>query len=934
MSTEATQWSKFKTCADLRFCRKHRFLIPKPEDSYAVLPESIALVNRNGKTAINGHLQRQSGTDDQLQFTVTAINPGIFRLSIASLKPEIHVRYQVNDVLVDDLKYIDIPAEALSRAADHALLTIGSNALKISYNPFNVQLLDPAAHSEPALLNINEGSRLFYEIHRHKPTPSPPPSPSPVPSPTEADPGANAEDEGSEMAHEEHQAETGQEAAQTGWGETFQSFHDSQKRGPESVGTDISFPFAEHLHGLPGRTVADSLPLTKDAQGNALTEPYRMYNLDVFEFELDKPFGLYGAVPLIMGRKKEKSAAVMWLNAAETYVDVTARHLGGLSSHWYSESGAMDIFLLSGPNPNNIFSQYRALTGPATMPQRFSLGYHQCRWNYRDDQDVRTVDAGFEKHDIPYDVMWLDIEHTDGKRYFTWDMSKFPDPTKLQNDLAARGRKMVTIIDPHIKRDNKFKLHRFAMERKHYVMKDNGKPYDGWCWPGAVSYFDFSSPIVRQAWASRFNPTDYPHFTNHLYTWVDMNEPSVFNGPEGTMQKDLVHHENVEHRHLHNIYGHYVQRATFEGLLQGHGGNDRPFVLSRSYFAGSQRYGAIWTGDNTASWEHLASTVRTLIPLQITGQIFSGADVGGFFGNPSAELLLRWYQAGAFQPFFRAHGHLDTDRREPWLFGEETTAMIASAIRTRYTFLPFWYTLFAGNALADVHPFSDSARGPPMRPVWWEFPNDSKAEGQTLQWTGGSALLAAPVLEANAATKDVYLPADEVWYDLFDTATPGKPISGGQSINLATPLDRMIVFQRGGTIIPKQERRRRSSAAMKTDPVTLVVAPNVAGEATGELYLDDGKSYDYKSGAFTLVKFRFSKKSGLEATIVAGGKTKFVGSDIAVERVVVFGLNKGEVQAMAVDNRAVEFEHSFDGHSTIIRQPKVACNTNWSIMFS
>lgn len=173
-----------------------------------------------------------------------------------------------------------------------------------------------------------------------------------------------------------------------------------------------------------------------------------------------------------------------------------------------------------------------------------------------------------------------------------------------------------------------------------------------------------------------------------------MNEPSVFRGPELTMQKNAIHHGNWEHRELHNLYGFYQQMATAEGLIQRAKGKERPFVLTRSFFAGSQKYGAVWTGDNTAEWSYLKISIPMLLTLSITGISFCGADVGGFIGNPEAELLVRWYQAGAYQPFFRGHATMNTKRREPWLFGEEYTRPIREAMRERYALLPYWYSLF------------------------------------------------------------------------------------------------------------------------------------------------------------------------------------------------------------------------------------------------
>ncbi|NXJ87099.1 GANAB glucosidase, partial [Trogon melanurus] len=481
------------------------------------------------------------------------------------------------------------------------------------------------------------------------------------------------------------------------WEETFKTHTDTKPNGPTSVGLDFSLPGFEHVYGIPEH--ADNLRLRTTEGG----DPYRLYNLDVFQYELYNPMALYGSVPLLLAHSPRRTLGIFWLNAAETWVDISSNTAGKTlfgklldymqgggetpqtDVRWMSESGVIDVFLLLGPSPADVAQQYTALTGTQALPPLFALGYHQSRWNYNDEEDVAAVERGFEEHALPCDVLWLDIEHADGKRYFTWDPSKFPRPREMLERLAAKKRK-------------------------------------------------------------------------NLFTWNDMNEPSVFSGPEVTMHKDALHHGGWEHRDVHNLYGLYVQMATAEGQIRRSGGQRRPFVLSRAFFAGSQRYGAVWTGDNTAEWEHLKISIPMCLSFALAGLSFCGADVGGFFKNPEAELLVRWYQAGAFQPFFRAHAHLDTARREPWLFGEENAALIRAALRQRYALLPYWYTAF----------YRSHRRGlPVMRPLWMEYPEDITTFAIDDQYMIDRALLVHPVTEQGARGVQVYLPGKgEVWYDV------------------------------------------------------------------------------------------------------------------------------------------------------------------------
>lgn len=486
------------------------------------------------------------------------------------------------------------------------------------------------------------------------------------------------------------------------WEEKFGDHLDSKPYGPMSVGMELTFPSSSHLFGLPEHASSTQLKTTAGMDGHHYyKEPYRLYNLDVFEYELDETMALYGHIPLVVSQSiVTGTAGAFWFNPTETFVDVeeTVQAGGHIDSrtHFMSESGIVDLFLIPGPDPAALYGQYARLTGRTQLPPIFSLGYHQCRWNYRDEADVYFVHSKFEELDYPYDVLWLDIEHTDGKRYFTWDDKTFPNPIEMQQKLGSTGRRMVTIIDPHIKRDNQYYIHKEATARGLYVRDSSGKKdYDGWCWPGSSSYLDFTVEKVRSWWAEQFSYDKYKGSTPELFTWNDMNEPSVFNGPEVSMQKDLLNLNKVEHREWHNLYGMLFQRSTAEGLTQRNANaNVRPFVLSRSFFAGSQRYGAIWTGDNKAEWSHLKIASPMLLGLNVGALSFVGADVGGFFGNTDAELMTRWMQAGAYQPFFRGHAHHDAKRREPWMFGDETMVRLRHAAMARYALLPFWYTVF------------------------------------------------------------------------------------------------------------------------------------------------------------------------------------------------------------------------------------------------
>ena len=581
-----------------------------------------------------------------------------------------------------------------------------------------------------------------------------------------------------------------------------------------------------------------------------------MYNADVFEYEMDSPMTLYGSIPFMQAKRKGSTVGVLWLNAAETWVDVQKSKastnplslgIGGRTStqtHWFSESGILDVFVFLGPTPQDVVRSYTELTGTAQLPPYFSIAYHQCRWNYFTDQDVRDVDRKFDKHNIPYDAIWLDIEYTDDRKYFTWDPLNFKDPVGMQQQLDERDRKLVAIIDPHIKKTSNY----FVVDEltsKGYAMLDKeGKIYEGWCWPGASHWVDCFNPAALKWWTGLYRYDRWKYTTPNLYLWNDMNEPSIFNGPEISAPRDNIHHGNWEHRDVHNLNGLTIIDGTYQGLIERKKGERRrPFVLTRAFFAGSQRFGAVWTGDNQAAWPHLAASIPMILSLNIAGFPNAGADVGGFFGNPSIELLTRWYQAGAFYPFFRAHAHIDTRRREPYLAEEPYKSMITSAIRLRYQLLPAWYTAFH-EAHVDGSPI--------LRPQYYVFPDDERGFAIDDQfYFGSTGLLVKPVVVEGATTTDVYLADDEPYYDYFDYTVHRGP----GSKTLAAPLDKTPVLMQGGHVIPRRDRFRRSSGLMRWDPFTLVVALDKQGHAEGTLYVDDGDSFEYEEGAYIHRRF-------------------------------------------------------------------------------
>jgi alpha 1,3-glucosidase len=743
---------------------------------------------------------------------------------------------------------------------------------------------------------------------------------------------------------EAHAVETKPIDMDGAWEETSKGHHDPKKRGPESLGMDFTFHGAKHVYGLPEHAIALDLPPTK-GEGSNNRDPYRLFNLDVFEYELNSEMALYGAVPILYAHDAEKTSAVFWLNAAETWVDIEKPHktrgvLGFLAdhgaedkilSHFISESGIVDVYILIGNNPKEVIEQYKSITSGSELPPYSAIGHHQCRWNYKDEADVLSVNSGFEKHGIPVDYIWLDIEHTDSKKYFTWDPTHFPTPSDMLAKLWAFGRHMVTIIDPHIKRDSGYDVHNTATSRGYYVKNAAGHDYDGHCWPGSSGYLDFFNPEVRKWWASLFSYDYYKGSAHNLFTWNDMNEPSVFSGPEVSMPRDNLHIDNVEHRHLHNQYGAHFHLSTAEGqILRDQIAEPlqrkRPFVLTRAFFAGSQRRGtAVWTGDNTADWGHLRASLPMVMTLGLGGLPFTGADVGGFFKDPSPELIARWYQVGAFYPFFRAHGHIDTKRREPWVFAEPYLSTMREAVRLRYTLLPHFYTQF-------YHAYEHLT--PILRPLFLEFPHDPVTFAMEDQFMIGSELLAHPVTSEGATHTDVYLPgeATQVWYDYFTL----HRYHAGRVITVPTPLSAIPLYIRGGSIVSTKDRLRRSTTQMQGDPFSLTVALDENHSATGSLYLDDGETFRYQNKQFELLSFHYTAANSHSHTLTVSKSNDSTDLSLTntVNKVTIVGLDNSPNHISLTQGdkiSTIEFEYSTETHSAVLRNPGQLINGVWSI---
>jgi len=543
---------------------------------------------------------------------------------------------------------------------------------------------------------------------------------------------------------------------------------------------------------------------------------------------------LYQAIPFFLCLNGGRAYGLFLDSPAMTRFDMGKADPDRLT--FSTEEQDLDFYVFLGPDPKKVVGRYTELTGRMEMPPLWALGYQQSRYSYYPESEVREIAQTFRDKDIPCDVIYLDIHYMDEYRVFTWDRDRFPDPPGLLSDLAAEGFHVVPIIDPGVKADEGFSVYRSGLEHRAFIEKEAGVPYVGAVWPGPAVFPDFLREESRRWWGDEHKPLVDAGVAG---IWNDMNEPANFTTNDAprpewkTIALDVLQGEEGDrrpHRLVHNLYGMSMDRATWEGLRRLRP-NERPFLLTRSGYAGIQRYAAVWMGDNHSWWEHLLQSMPTCLGMGLCGVPFVGTDAGGFGGDTTPELLIRWTQLGAFTPFFRNHSAIDTRRQEPWAFDQTTEDIVGDWIRLRYRFLPYAYSAFEEAHRTGL---------PVMRPLLLEYPDDPNTVNLSDQYLFGTDVMVAPVYQPGARHRLVYLPAG-VWYDFWT----GERLEGGRHLVAEAPLERMPLYVRGGAVLPLGPVRQHTGEP--APEMTLEVFP---GNGETALYEDDGHSLGYQQGDF------------------------------------------------------------------------------------
>jgi alpha-glucosidase len=520
--------------------------------------------------------------------------------------------------------------------------------------------------------------------------------------------------------------------------------------------------------------------------------------------------------------------------------------------------GQYTEYIFAGPGMPDILAAYTWLTGRSAPPPLWALGYHQSRWFRYTQAAVERLAERHREHRIPCDALWLDIEHMDGYRVFTWDTEAFPDVGGMLARLHDLGFRVITIVDPGVKYDPGYWVFDQARERDVLCKTEGGDVYIGQVWPGKTAFPDFVTEEARTWWGE----LNAAHVRSGLAgIWNDMNEPATGSVPPHAMR---FGHGRYSHERYHNQYALLMAMGTTAGLRRALP-DRRTFVLSRAGFAGIQRYAANWMGDNLSRWDHLWLSVPMALGFGISGQPFVGADVGGFAGNANAELFVRWMQYGALTPFCRNHSEIGNVDQYAWSWGDVVQDLTREAIRLRYRLLPYIYAAFLRAAETGA---------PVQRPLVFDYQDDPTVRDLDDEYLLGPDLLVAPVFGPGVTARQVYLPAGS-WYDWHT----GALLGGQRYLHTPTPMERIPLYARGGAVIPLWPDAPASTAGYHPSAIELhLFVPATDGTHHSLLQEDDGLTLAALDGACYRTDFevtRAGNRVALRAQVEGQGYPEF-----------------------------------------------------------
>jgi len=612
--------------------------------------------------------------------------------------------------------------------------------------------------------------------------------------------------------------------------EDEKGFHweDDEKSGGAIVQMSKKLQSQENFYGLGDKT----------GRANMRKNRYSIWGTDSYGYGVATD-PLYKNIPFFYGIHKDMSYGIFFDNSFRSFFDF-GHERANVTSFWAS-GGEMNYYFFYGPELMDVAEQFVDLTGKPELPPMWALGYHQCKWSYYPESQVKEITAEFRRRKIPCDAIYLDIDYMDGFRCFTWDKEKFPAPKKMIKELEKDGFKTVVMIDPGIKVDKDYWVCKEGLEKDMFCKRGDGPLLVAPVWPGDCFFPDFTKPKVREWWAGLYQEMIADLGVHGV--WNDMNEPAIFLSDNFT-QSDKTFYNDVRHDYdgnpcshqkAHNVYGMQMSRGTFHGLKQN-APDKRPFVITRSTYAGGQRYSSGWTGDNLATWEHLKIANKQCQRVAISGMSFIGSDIGGFIDQPDGELYLRWLQMAVFHPFFRTHSSGDHGEQEPWTFGEDIAELSRRAIEFRYRILPYMYTTF----------WQYTTKGTPMlRPLAFLEQQEKDTLHRMEEFALGDHILVCPISQPKVEGRWMFLPKGD-WFNFWTDERAESNLEFWAS----TGLDEIPVFVRGGAVIPSFESQQYVGEIER--PQIYLHVYYINGENKSQFYLDEGEGYGYEKGEATL----------------------------------------------------------------------------------
>ena len=536
--------------------------------------------------------------------------------------------------------------------------------------------------------------------------------------------------------------------------------------------------------------------------------------------------------------------------------------------------GHVDLYIIEGESVPAIVKAFRELIGQSYIPPKWAFGLGQSRWSYMNEAEVREVVKSYRDNHIPLDMVYLDIDYMERYKDFTVDTNVFPDLAKLSADLKAEGIRLVPIIDAGVKIESGYDIYEEGVANNYFCKDDSGKDFVAGVWPGRVHFPDVMNKEARDWFGKKYKVLLDQGIEGF---WNDMNEPAIFYAEErlhevfeklteyketeidiqkyfgfhgliGSLQnntedyKKFYHNMDgvkVRHDQVHNLYGYNMTRAAGEAFdaLEP---DKRILLFSRSSYIGMHRYGGIWTGDNASWWSHLLMNIKMMPSLNMVGLLYTGADLGGFGGDTTEDLVLRWMAFGIFTPLMRNHAAMGTRRQEAYQF--EDKAAFKHIIGIRYGLLPYIYSEYMKAALRNELYF---------RPMAFDYPEDAFARGVEDQLMLGDGLMVTPVYEQNAKGRYVYLPESMKMIRFRSLSDREETVMAPGHHYITIPLDEVVVFLKPNHILPLATEGGEYVEAVDDTKLTLISFVQGVDPATlsYELYSDNGTTKDYHQAA-------------------------------------------------------------------------------------